>query len=440
MIQDLRKVFLIVWASQVISGLGTGLTEFALGVFVYQRTGSATQFAMVLLFTMVPSMLLSPLAGSLADRWDRRRMMLLSNAASGVVVFVLMLLLHQSWLELWHIYVAVGLMSLCNAFRDPAYHASVSQLVTKEQAGRASGMVQSGDNLGMLGAPVLAGILIVALGLPGVLIIDAISYVIGFGGLVLVAFPPLDRSDEGPRPSLLKDTADGWRYIMRFRGLFYLFLFGACTSLVVGVTQVVVTPMVLSFTTPAFLGGINTFAGLGIFLGGVLMAAWGGPKLKVTGVLLFGLTQGLALLLLGLRPEVVTIAAGVFCYLFSIQMAAGCDATIVRAYVPHTMQARVFSLRRFVAWSTLPVAYVAAGPLAGAFDPLLAPSGPLAGTFGTLLGTGPGRGIGLMIMLMGALFLLVVLVSFANPRLRHVEAELEAADPDTGDLKVSEVS
>jgi MFS transporter, DHA3 family, macrolide efflux protein len=427
LITDRKKVFLVTWFGQLLSGIGTGLTEFALGVFVFQLTGSTTQFALVMVFAMVPAIVFSPFSGAMADRWDRRQMMLIANVVSAVTLVVLLVLKNQDSLELWHIYLAVGVVAIAGAVRDPAYYASVSQLVPKEQAGRASGMVQTGENAGMIAPPVLAGILIVAIGLPGVLIIDLISYLIGIASLLFVRFPELERGDRA-KSSLWRDTVDGWNYMMRYRGFLYLFLFGAFTSFSVGLTQIVVTPMILNGHSPTVLGVVNSAATVGIFLGGLVMAAWGGPKRRVRGVLIFGLAQALALLILSSTASPWLIGAGIFGYLFCIQFVRGCTATIIRTHVPDTMQARVFSLNRFVAWSTLPVAYLAAGPLVNVFEPLLAQGGSLAGSVGSVLGVGPGRGIGFMLMLVGALFVVIVLASYANPRLRNIEDEMLAVE------------
>ncbi|WP_371502647.1 MFS transporter [Kitasatospora sp. NBC_00374] len=423
-----KRVFLVVWLSQFVSALGTGLIDFALGVFVYQRTGSATQFALVLVFAMVPAILLSPFSGALADRWDRRGMMLVSEAACGVVILALTLLQHGHGLEVWHVYVAVVLLAVGGAFRDPAYYASVSQMVPKRQLGRASGLVQTAENIGMVAPPLIAGFLMAAVGVSGVLLIDLISYTVGILALLVVVFPPVERPEDADsaKPTLWADMAAGWAYMMRHRGFLHLFLFGSFISFSIGLTQIVVTPLLLSFTSAAVLGATFSAGGFGMFLGGAVMAAWGGPKNKVAGVLLFGLAQALCLFLVGLRPNPVVIGAGLFGCLFSIQFVRGCTAAVIRTHVPDAMQARVFALNRFVAWSTLPLAYLVAGPLVKVFNPLLEPSGSLADSVGKILAVGSGRGIGLLLIVLGGAFLLVVLGNYANPRLRNIEAEMTA--------------
>jgi MFS transporter, DHA3 family, macrolide efflux protein len=425
------RVFLVVWLTQMISGFGTGLTSFALGVFVYLRTGSTSQFALVLVCAVIPPMLLSPVSGALADRWDRRLMMFLADAASGLVVVGLMVLQLQHELAIGHIYIAVGLLAILGALRDPAYNASVSQLVPRKQLGRASGLVQTAENVGEVFPPLVAGVLLVAFGLSGVLIFDLISYGIGSVGLLVVRFPRLQPREAGdPKgSSLWRDMAVGWQYLMKHRGLLHLSLFGAFLCFVLGTTQIVVTPLVLSFASAAVLGLTFSIGAMGIFAGGVVTAAWGGFRRRVLAVPVFGIAQALFLFIASLRPNPIVIAAGLFGYLFCIQFNISCIATVIRENVPDAMQARVFALDRSVGMSTLPLAYVLAGPMVSAFRPLLERDGLLAGSVGRLIGVGGGRGIALLIMTLSAAVIVSVLVSYANPRVRNVEAEMQSGAP-----------
>ena len=136
------RIFTLIWFGQLISFIGFGLTRFALGVWVYRNTGSVTQFALISLFAILPSILLSPLVGVLVDRWNRRTCMILSDAGAGLSTLAIVLLLLVGRLEVWHIYLVVAVSSTFNAFQWPAYAAATTMLVPKQHLGRASGMVQ----------------------------------------------------------------------------------------------------------------------------------------------------------------------------------------------------------------------------------------------------------------------------------------------------------
>ncbi|HXD12080.1 MAG TPA: MFS transporter, partial [Anaerolineales bacterium] len=180
------KTFLVIWVGQLISILGSGLTSFALGVWIFSQTGKATPFALTILFGNLPRILLLPVAGSLADRWNRRWVMILSDTGNALVTISVFVLLLFGNLQFWHIYLIVTLGSIFSAFQEPAYSASVTMLVPKKDLSRANGMIQMGQALEMVVTPIIAGVLFVAIGLSGILVIDFVTFLFAVGALLLV--------------------------------------------------------------------------------------------------------------------------------------------------------------------------------------------------------------------------------------------------------------
>ncbi|MGB5985303.1 MAG: MFS transporter, partial [Desulfobacterales bacterium] len=170
------RTFLIIWFGQLISLVGTNMTGFALGVYVYQGTGSVTQFALISLFVTLPTILLSPFAGALVDRWDRRTVLILSDTGAGLSTLAIFLLLASGRLEVWMIYLATGISSAFSAFQWPAYSASTALLVPKEHFGRASGMTQLNEAAAQIVAPAIAGAVVVTIGVQGVIFIDFVTF------------------------------------------------------------------------------------------------------------------------------------------------------------------------------------------------------------------------------------------------------------------------
>lgn len=425
--------FLVVWAGQVVSMLGSSLTGFALSVWVYQRTGSTSKFALIALVTMLPGILLSPVAGALVDRWDRRRAMILADTGSGCATLAIALLLGLGRLELWHIYLLLAVSSSFNAFQFPAFSAATTLLVPERHLGRASGMTQMGSGIAEIIAPALAGALVVTLGPEGVLFIDVATFLFAVTTLLLVRIPRPAPSAEGAaaRGSLWSEAAFGWTFIRERPGLLALLLLFATTHVSLGMMQVLVTPMILSFTTADVLGRVLSGAALGMLAGSLLMTVWGGPRRRVSGILGFLLLQGIVLMFGGLRPSAVLIAASGFVFLFCTPLIIGSSQAIWQSKVPPDLQGRVFAVRRMIAWSTLPLAYLVAGPLADrVFEPLLAVGGPLAESVGPLLGVGKGRGIALLFFVLGLFVVMVVAVSSRFRRLRQLESELPNVLPD----------
>ena len=424
------STFLLIWFGQVVSLIGSGLTGFALGVWVYQTTGSTTQYAFITVCSRLPGIAISPLAGALIDRWDRRRAMLFSDVGAGLSILAIALLYVAGLLEIWHVCVALAINSALSAFQWPAYSAATTMLVSRKHYGRAAGMVQTGEALGHLLSPVLGGVLLLTINLHGIFLVDFGTFLFSILTLLLVQIPsPAKLAEAGAaKESLLREVAYGWKCITSRSGLMALLLFFAVSNFFGGFILVLTTPMVLSFTSPSVLGTVLSVGGSGMLFGSMLMSAWGGPKRRINGVLGFQLLTGLCFILAGLRPSAQLIAVAAFFFFFSLPFINGSSQAIWQSKIAPQVQGRVFAVRRMIAWSSVPLSYLIAGPLAEyVFEPLLAAEGPLAPTVGRLIGAGPGRGIGFLFIIMGILTLLIVLAGYSYPRLRHLEDEIADA-------------
>lgn len=427
------RAFMLICIGQMISLCGSGITGFAQGVWVYQRTQSVTQFALISFFGVLPGILISPLAGALVDRWDRRWTMIVSDTGSAFCSLFPALLLLFGRLEVWHIYLSIGLTSIFIAFQWPAYSAAMTLLVSQKQLGRANGMVQLSGAISQIAGPILGGLLLLTVHLEGVYLFDVVTFVVSLITLLLVRIPPPTGSAQGQEAQggLLREAIYGWSYIRAQPGLLALLIFFAITNFTFGIVVSLITPLALSFADATLVGTILSIGGSGLLAGSIVLTIWGGPKRRITGVLGFTLLQGAILIVGGLPPTAPLIAAATFAFLFSFPIINGCSQVIWQSKVPSDIQGRVFAIRRMVAWSALPFSYLVAGPLAEyVFEPLLAPNGALAGTLGQFIGVGPGRGIGFLYVVLGVLTILITSGGYLYPRLRSLEDELPDVNAD----------
>jgi MFS family permease len=432
------RTFLVIWFGQLISLVGTNMTGFALGVYVYQQTGSVTQFALISLFVTLPTILLSPFAGALVDRWDRRTVLIMSDTGAGLSTLVIFLLLASGRLEVWHIYLATGISSAFSAFQWPAYSASTALLVPKEHFGRASGMTQLSEAAAQIIAPAIAGAIVVTIGVQGVIFIDFVTFGFAVLTLLLVAIPRPERSAESEqvRGTLWSEARYGWDYIRIRYGLLGLLILFATLNFSMSIVGVLLTPMILSLGNAALLGTLMSVGGSGMLVGSLVMSAWGGPKRKIIGVLGFEFITAGMILLGGLRPSPVLIGVAMFAGFFCFPIIQGSSDAIWLRKVAPDVQGRVFSIRRMIAWSAQPIAFLIAGPLADyVFEPLLAQDGALADSFGRVIGVGEGRGIGLILVLLGLLGMVSVLIAYSYPRIRYVEDELPDVVQETSEVE-----
>ena len=151
------RTFSIISIGQVISVLGTGLTNFAIGIWVYQHTKSVTNFGLTLLAITLPSIFVSPVAGALVDRWDRRWTMFLSDSTSALCTLSIALLLYLDSLRVWQICIIVAVSALASLFHGLALSSSLSLIMPASQLARASGILQLGPGLAQVASPLLAG-------------------------------------------------------------------------------------------------------------------------------------------------------------------------------------------------------------------------------------------------------------------------------------------
>jgi MFS transporter, DHA3 family, macrolide efflux protein len=433
-----KRAFMAIWVGDMISVIGTGLTGFSLGVWVFQSTGSATLFALISLCTTLPGILLAPLAGALVDRWDRRKTMLGANIGAALCTLAITLLLWINQLELWHIYVAMSLASLCVAFHRPAYKVAATMLVSKEQYAGASGMMQASAGCQFVISPILAGLLVGTIGISRVVLIDFLSYFVAIGALMMVHIPPPKASAEGSRGrgSLLSEVAQCWRYLQQRSGLLGVVSVLTVGNFMIAFVAVLAAPMMLSFASPAVLGVTMSVAGTGMLIGSIALGIGGGPQRLIRSMTLFMIIGSLGVVLMGVRQNVVLITAACFAFFFTMPFVQGCFDTVLRKKVAHDMQGRMFAVTSGVIQLAGTLAYVVAGPLSEyVFQPLMNVTGRLAPSVGSVIGVGPGRGIALLFIVTGLLAIVVSALGYLNPRMRYVEVELPDVIADEPQLE-----
>lgn len=425
------RTFLVIWIGQLVSMLGSGLTSFALGVWIFQQTGKATPFALTVLFANLPRILLLPVAGSLADRWNRRLVMIFSDVGNALVTISIFVLISFGSLQFWHIYLIVTLGSIFSAFQEPAYSASITMIVPKANLSRANGMMQLGQAMEAIITPIIAGVLFVAIGLRGILMIDFVTFLFAVGTLLLIRIPQPELTEPtNAKPSVWADARFGWDYLKARPGLFGLLWYFAMVNFLLNWSGVLAGPLILSRFPASTLGTIQMFVGMGMLAGGILSSVWAAKRKIPATIGAIGLAL-LGMIFAGLRPSPFFVGGGLLWLMIFIPLASASSQAVFQSKVAPEIQGRVFSIRSMIARSVMPIAYLSAGPLADrVFGPLMEANGAWANTFlGTLLGTGPGRGIGLMFAISALTGILVSILAFSNRHIRNTEEELPDALP-----------
>jgi len=429
----ISRTFYVVWSGQLVSQVGSSLTGFALAVWVFRETGSATRLALVLLATTLPGIVLGPLAGALVDRWDRRWAMILSDTGAAAGTLIIAALHFTDSLQIWHLYPALALSAAFATFQFPAYSAATSLLVPKEQLGRAAGMVQLAEAVGQIIGPALGGVLLFWGDLTLVLIVDVATFLFAVLTLAWVRFPAPKTSESGLEGAgkLWAEARYGLTYVRQRRPLWALMMFFATVNFVFGFVGVLMFPLILSFASEAAAGAAFSIGAFGMLAGSLLVSAWGGPRRRVLGVVSGGFAIGVGLIIGAVRPSIVLFTIGVLVVMFVLPITNSSSQAIWQAKVDPDVQGRVFAIRGTIAQIAIPVSYLLAGPLAdGVFEPLMAEGGLLAGTVGEFIGTGDGRGYALFFIVLAIASIVAGLIALAYEPLRTLESTMPDAVSD----------
>ncbi len=426
------RTFFTIWFGQLVSLLGSQLTGFALGVWVYDQSHSVSLLALTQVAMQLPYVLLSPLAGVFADRWNRRTAMIVSDVGAGLAVLVVGILYLTHHLQIWMVIPVNLWMATFHTLMWPSFAAATTLLVPKQHYGRASGFTQLGEALPAIAGPSLAGALYVTIQLGNMALIDFASYV--FAVLLMLLFvripdPARTLQQARAESSLWKEIRFGWDYIVTQQGLLALQVLFMAYNFFTNVLSPLITPLILDNWNASTLGFFSTMMGLGMLAGTLVMSAWGGGKHKVYTLLGASLLDGLVLMAAGLRVSLPLLAVCGFGAMFTAPITNAANQAIWQAKVPPALQGRVFAFRRTIAMSAGLIAPLLAAPLTDyVFKPAMTPGGVLAPILGPLFGVGASRGIGVVISLVGLFIMASVLSAFAIPRLRQVEADLPDHD------------
>jgi hypothetical protein len=393
---------------------------------------------LVFAFYITPFLIVSPVAGAMVDRYNRKLMMMMSDLGAGLATIAILVLQASGLLEIWHLYVTAAFTGVFQAFQWPAYSAAISTMVSKEQYGRANGMMSLLEAGPGVVAPLLAGALLPIIGLTGIMAIDVATFVLAIAALMIVHVPRPKQTEAGKQAkgSLLKESVFGFRYIFArpsLLGLQLVFLFG---NLMAGIGFTALAPMILLRTnnSEVHLGTVQSVGAIGGIVGGVLMSAWGGPKRRVHGVLMGHILLGLfAQSIMGLNYGLPVWIAGMVVSGLLIPVVNGSNQAIWQAKVAPDVQGRVFAARRLIAWITQPLSPIIAGPLADfVLEPQMrAGGGALPNTFGWLVGTGPGSGMALLLAFTGLFAASVGVIGYFAPAVREAESILPDHDTPT---------
>jgi len=404
--------FLLLWSGQFISAIGSGLTSFGLGVYVFKQTGKASAMALVILFAFMPSLLLSAVSGVLADRYDRRLLMVLGDSLSATgLVFILICMLNGG-AQFWQICVGVTISSIFSSLLEPAYKATVTDLLTKDQYTKASGLVQVAGSSKYFISPVIAGFLLSVSDIKLLLIIDICTFFITVLSTLAVRSGLASKKYEQAK-SFISEFKDGWSVICNNRGVFVLIIITSVLTFFIGFIQTLSAPLILAFSNSSTLGVTETISASGMLVTSIIIGIVSIKKgyVKMLAGSLFG--AGIFMVMFGLRENIILICVSGFLFFSMLPFANTSLDFLIRTNIDNSLQGRAWGLIGVISQLGYVAAYALSGILADyVFTPLLLEDGILANSIGQIAGTGTGRGTGLLIIMAGILLCLTSIILY----------------------------
>ena len=320
---------------------------------------------------MLPVIVIGPLAGSIVDRSNRKRIMIVADSGIALVTLGLVALFALGWVQIWHIYVIMLLRSLGQAFHGPAFSASTSLMVPKEHLARIQGVNQMlNGGLNIVSAP-LGAVLLGLLPMFGVLAIDIVTAVIAVSTVLPVFIPQPAREENGQpgKPATFwADFQEGFRYVLTWPGLLIVLVMAMLINLLL-TPAASLSPLLITQHFGRGVVDLGWFEGIfavGVIVGGLLLGIWGGFKRRMVNVLVGLVGLGLPMAAIGLvGPDGFNIALLMMLISGVMQpIVNGSLFAMLQATVDPSRQGRVFTLTGSLATAMAPLGLLVAGPLA----------------------------------------------------------------------------
>ena len=413
------KPYLMLWSTQTLSALGSGMTSYALVLWLYLRSGSALKTALLSVCSYSPYVVMSIFAGALSDRWNKKRTMLVCDLLAALSTVIVFVLIKTDSLTAWHLYVLNALNGLMNTIQQPAGEVAATLLIPKGNYQKTSGLRSFSQSLNSILTPILATALYAFAGMDWVIVVDLSTFALAFFMLLLFIHIPESDAPKQAEEKLLTAARKGIVWLRENPLVLTLILYLACINLVASIYDAALPAMLLSKQNggETVLGIVNTCVGIATLAGSVLVTLLPAPKNRVKVIsfsLLLSMSSENFLLAFGKTPLVWCIGA-VLGWLFIPLMNANLDV-ILRSSIPVDMQGRVYSCRNTLQFFTIPIGFLLGGLLVDkVFEPLMAAQ-PANSLLISLFGENKGSGAAMLFFIIGIAGVLVCLIF--NFRLR----------------------
>lgn len=391
-----KKTVATFMISQIVSLLGSMLVMYAIMWHVTLTTQSGTMMTIMVLCTFIPSILISPFAGVWADRLSRKMLMIVADLSIAGVTLIIAILFFFNIRDVWIVFIISIIRAFGQSVHQPAVSAVYQQIVPKDKLVRVQGIVQGIQSTSMIVMPLLAGLLLAVTTLEYIFFIDIITAILAVLILIFrVKLPKHEAELSQESIAYFKDMKEGIKYAFSHPLILNILLFGFLFMIVVAAPSFLTYLQVARvFGAEAWrLSALEAVFGIGMLLGSVTIAAWGGFKNRLITYFLSYILIGIGTIGLGL-PYNFWIYIGFWCFVgFFISLSSPLMVALIQEKVDPLFIGRIFSVFGLIHTISLPLGMLVFGPLSDTID------------------------ISLLILISGIMMVLIAIVPLFNKRL-----------------------
>ena len=414
------KNFYKLWLGELISSIGSGMTAFALSVYVYKKTGSVSYVSLITLLSFMPSIVLSPIGGLLADRYDRRLLMIIGDLFSGLGLVYILWSIQAGEKSIVPIFVGITFSSIFTSLLEPSYRATLTDILEEENYAKASGLIQVAGSAKYLISPVIAGMILSVADIRVILLLDILTFITTCLMIFLVR-KSMNSETQNYKKDSFKGLLEGLFIIKENRGVYFLVIIMFFVCFFMGFIQILIRPMILALSSVKTAGIMESLCAVGLLIGSLWIGIAGIKKnySKILAVACF--FCGIFMSMTGVNENLNIIGISTFLFFSTLPFMNSCADVLVRVSIPNELQGRVWGLISLITQMGTVVAYIISGIMADyVFEPMFNKNGILVENIGIIIGTGKGRGIGFMVILSGIGMLIMAIVIWKNGEIREV--------------------
>ena len=414
------KNFYKLWLGELISSIGSGMTAFALSVYVYKKTGSVSYVSLITLLSFMPSIVLSPIGGLLADRYDRRLLMIIGDLFSGLGLVYILWSIQAGEKSIVPIFVGITFSSIFTSLLEPSYRATLTDILEEENYAKASGLIQVAGSAKYLISPVIAGMILSVADIRVILLLDILTFITTCLMIFLVR-KSMNSETQNYKKDSFKGLLEGLFIIKENRGVYFLVIIMFFVCFFMGFIQILIRPMILALSSVKTAGMMESLCAVGLLIGSLWIGIAGIKKnySKILAVACF--FCGIFMSMTGVNENLAIIGISTFLFFSTLPFMNSCADVLVRVSIPNELQGRVWGLISLITQMGTVIAYIISGVMADyIFEPMFNKNGLLVKNIGMIIGTGKGRGIGFMLILSGIGMLIMAIVIWKNGKIREV--------------------